>query len=78
MKKYISKSPRLIIGLFIAAFIGIIWLVKADPISKRKNINPAFGAYISAFSPSIIKRNEGFIIKLTKTTICFILLLSIF
>ena len=66
MKKYISKSPKLIIGLFIAAFIGIIWLVKADPISKRKNINPAFGAYISAFSPSIIKRNEGFIIKLTK------------
>lgn len=66
MKKAISKSPKLAIAAFIALFVGIIWLVKAEPIVKRKNTNPAFGAYISAFSPSVIMRNGTFIVKLNK------------
>lgn len=66
MKTFISKSPKIAIAAFVALFVGIIWLLKAEPLTKRKNTNPAFGAYISAFSPSIIKRNDAFVVKLTK------------
>ena len=66
MKKAISKSPKLAIAAFIALFVGVIWLLKAEPIIKHKNTNPAFGAYISAFSPTIIQRNDAFVVKLTK------------
>lgn len=66
MQKAFSKSPKLAIAFLIALFVGIIWIVKAKPESKRKNTNPAFGAYISAFSPSVIMRNDAFIVKLNK------------
>lgn len=66
MQKFISKSPKLAIFTLVALFVSIIWIVKAKPHGKRKTTNPAFAAYISAFSSNVIMRNEAFVVKLNK------------